>query len=1757
MTLPRTPEPSTKLEMEQVKLLIHQRGQVKARVTTIIKALEKAEDNPTEVSLSILRVYSKKLETLYNEYVAIHKEILAKIPSTMLEEQDEKFIMFENLHTDGMIRADSLIEHLSVAVPTALTPPQVNPPQVIIQQQPLRAPIPSFDGRYENWPRFKTMFQDIISRCADSDAMKLHHLDKALIGAAAGIIDAKTLADNNYNHAWELLIERFENKRVIIDTYIGGLLSLKKMAKESYRELRELLDTCTRHVEGLKYMDQPIDNTSGLIINKILTSCLDPVTRKYWERSLTHGELPDLGETLKFLNEQCRVLERCETDLPATAKISLGKSSQSASKSVNVKVHASTSADSNESCQFCGGNHFNYQCSEFRKLSVSERIAKVKESRVCFNCLRRGHRSLNCSSKSSCSKCHKRHHSLLHDEGVRVDGPEHTDPKVQEQTVSIQASSSPPQQSSNVESSVSTSISSTCCPAMLPNVLLLTAMVNLLDKSGHLVPCRAFLDCGAQTNLLSISMYKKLGFDGVPVHVDIVGVSSTRSKSNRIVDVNLRSLCSAYKTTLKCLVMETITSPLPCKPIDIAQWNIPSNIQLADPNFHVPAAVDLLIGLSHFFELLKIGHIVLAEGLPELRETELGWVIAGEIHKEVVAIENVQQVNCVAIDALNETIKRFWQIEEVETSPSPHTGEEEECEEFFRSTYRRDSIGRYIVKLPTRDNVTQLSDNRSLALRRFFLLERRLLKDPELHLQYSKFIEEYISLGHCREVIEANDPPGKLKYYMPHHAVYRPTSSSTKLRVVFDASAKSPSGVSLNEVLKVGPVVQKDLLSILLRFRMYLFVFATDILKMYRQILIDPELTSLQRIFWRFTPTDRIKILELLTVTYGTSAAPFLATRSLLQLSIDEGVDFPLAARIIQEDCYVDDILSGARTIEEAIECRRQLEALLERGGFPVHKWCANHEAILHDVPESKCEKLVALDDLCANEVIKTLGLMWNPKTDEFLFRPSSSSDDTVVTKRQLFSEVAKLFDPLGLLSPITVLAKRLMQQTWAVKIDWDEALTENLLTDWLQLRKSLEQVNDIKIPRPAISSDYESLELHGFADASGIAYGACLYVRSIHLNGNCTVRLLCSKSKIAPLQELTIPRKELCAAVLLSRLVKKTNSTLQIQFSTVHLWSDSQIVLAWLRKPSAMLQPFVRNRVVEIVNENQHTQWNYVRSKENPADVVSRGQPPDLLKNNALWWNGPQFLHSHDYEPAVIEEILESELPEMKSSNVCVVNILNVDDLPLFKRFSSFRKLQRVLAYVQRFIRNCREKVVKNRVFDPLPTITELRMALHTIVMLVQHEALFNEIQRVENNEPCKKIGMLGPFLQDGVLRVGGRLQHSRLPMQMKHQYILPKHPITDLIIRAYHEENLHVGPTGLLSALRQRFWLLGSRSAVRKITRRCVRCFRSKPNGVAQYMGNLPPGRVVFEAPFVVTGVDYAGPFLVKQGTRKPVIVKAYISVFVCFTTKSVHLELVSDMTSAAFIAALQRFVCRRGVPREIHSDNGTNFRGAKSELHNLFLLFQDQAAVKNISSFCQSKEISWHFIPPEAPEFGGLWEAAVKSTKYHLKRMLKDTPLTFEEFSTLLVQIEAILNSRPLFSISDDPSDSDVITPSHFLIGRPMTAIPERSYDSIHKNRLSRLEHLQQIREHFWKSWVHDYLVSLQPRGKNRLRFPNVIPGQVVLLEDKSLPPQQWKMGRVVTVYPGSDELVRAVDVRVGETIFRRPINKLSLLPIEDNQ
>lgn len=1723
--------------VEEFDALVHMRGSAKAKLTRVKHMMDQIVEE--EITLPQVKVHQKKVEAAYKEYSDYHERIMVICPPSKRQDQDCKYVEFETLYDDISLALETWIEMLS----------QTNRNQQPIVVQPsLPRAIPHFDGKYEQWEKFKVMFRDVVDRSNDPPRIKLYHLEKALIGDAAGIIDAKTIADGNYDHAWEILAERFEDKRRMVDHHISGLLNMRKMSQESHSELREMVDSCVGHVENLKHLGLDFTGVSDTIVTHILSHALDDETKKLWESSVAHGELPEYEDTVKFLKGRISVLERCQK---STSDSKVKQSARGAVKrlvsgkqSSNVKVNVVSSS----SCEFCAGDHLAFKCSTFNGLSAEDRLKMVRDKQVCFNCLRRGHRSGECKSNKTCSKCKRKHHTLLHTEGGSVQNSSSSNSSgTDQQQVPKQAAQS---DNANVPgSSTPNTVASNVVEKPISQVLLLTAMVNVLDKHGKPQSCRALLDSGSQVNFISEAMLEKLQVDREEIDIPITGINSVRSSVRQRARVEVRSKQNGFKMELDCLVSPKVTENLPTFEVDAATWNIPAGIQLADPTFFRSGQVDLLIGMEWYDDILKAGRLKLSEDLPTLRDSQFGWLVGGRYASAFCGTIVNSNVATPSSDSLNELMQKFWEVESVSSEKCVMT-EAEQCEQHFQSTVRRNEDGRYVVQFPLRESISQLGDSRPMALRRFYALEAKLQKNPDIKMQYDEFVDEYEQLGHCKEVHEAEDPVGLQRWYLPHHAVLKPSNTTTKCRVVFDASAKV-GGMALNDVMMVGPTIQPDLLTIILKFRMYRYVLSADIAKMYRQVLKDKCHTPLQR---RKKPNEPLRVLELQTVTYGTAAAPFLAIRALYQLAIDEEAEYPLAAELVKKMFYVDNVFFGGNNLVEVRDLQRELISLLQRGGFHLHKWAASDERLLDSIPEEDRDKLVKIEESSANEVIKTLGLMWDPVGDDFLFRAQSDCNNPAPTKRQVLSVIARLFDPLGLLSPVIVLAKVLMQKLWKNKMDWDDRLDEELLDDWIYFLNALPLAEDFRVPRRVISEEAARIEIHRFADASNTAYGACVYLRSVHSDGTASSSLVTSKSKVCSITPMSIPRKELMAALLLHRLVKKVVDAMELEHVPVTLWSDSQVVIAWLNKPLDCLQVFVRNRVAEITSESEHV-WKYVRSADNPADIVSRGMPAKALATSNLWWNGPFFLCSAAYDEVVPAALKDGEIPELKPA--VSVNVATVyEELPILTKFESFRKTQRIIAYVLRFIKNCRK--IGERSTATTPTISELKEVNKRIIQAIQRSKLQDEIDRLQAGEPCKRIGNLNPFLDDGLLRVGGRIRHSKLAYEVKHQWIVPdKHPVTRRLIAAVHRENLHAGPSSVITALRERYWILNARSTVRKVTRSCITCFKSSPKLAEQFMGDLPSYRIIAAPTFLKVGVDFAGPIYIKQTARKAAPVKGYICVFVCMVSKAMHLEVVENLSTEAFLAALQRFVSRRGVPEEVYSDNGTNFIGARSELRELYELFKSDLTNGKLSQFCQVKEIKWTTIPPNAPHFGGLWEAGVKSVKSVLKKVYQSASLTIMEFATLLCQIEAILNSRPLFAHSSDPNDPTVLTPGHLMINRPLTAIPEPCLDDIPINRLSKWQHIQLLRQHFWQRWSKEYLIELQNRSKWTKKHLNVVPNMIVLLKEDNVPPQQWKMGRIVKTYPGPDDLTRVVDVRVGNSVFKRPIHKLAPLPILEEE
>ncbi|XP_035217014.1 uncharacterized protein LOC118190424 [Stegodyphus dumicola] len=323
--------------------------------------------------------------------------------------------------------------------------------------------------------------------------------------------------------------------------------------------------------------------------------------------------------------------------------------------------------------------------------------------------------------------------------------------------------------------------------------------------------------------------------------------------------------------------------------------------------------------------------------------------------------------------------------------------------------------------------------------------------------------------------------------------------------------------------------------------------------------------------------------------------------RTLKALEADEQDYVPRAAAVTSTDFYIDDILTGGNTLEEAKELQSELVQMLRRGGMELHKWVSNHPELLHDISTQE------YSFESRESVVKTLGMLWKPKDDHLTFKTAVNNQDSF-TKRQVLSEIAKLLDPLGLIGPVATRAKIFMQRLWLLKLDWNEELPPKELCEWKKFLSQLQLIDQLNIPRYVLTEYSVRTEIHGFSDASEKAYGAAIYIRCITTDGMNYSNLHCSKSRVSPLKPVTIPRLELCRALLLCRLVSKVIKALQLSIDDVYLWCDSIIVLAWINTPVYKLKTFVSNRIAEIQTLSHQFKWGHVASKENPADIISRG---------------------------------------------------------------------------------------------------------------------------------------------------------------------------------------------------------------------------------------------------------------------------------------------------------------------------------------------------------------------------------------------------------------------------------------------------------------------------------------------------------------------------------------------------------------------
>ncbi|XP_073823116.1 uncharacterized protein [Musca autumnalis] len=1363
-----------------------------------------------------------------------------------------------------------------------------------------RLKLPSFNGKYSEYKNFINSFKQIIDREHGlSNIEKFNHLLNCLHGHALETVKAFQVTNENYPKALERLKARYDNSTLIFMENISTLFDLPDVSKPSSGQLRSLVDNVSALYSSLQSLGSPTDIVNAMLIH-IVMGKVDGDTKRKWKDSLDFSKLPTWEDCSNILERRCQYLESLDSNTSSRRPDhNSGKSNQKLSK------HGYTFSCSKRVCVFCSkSDHYIAQCQRFKDLDVPIRFENVKKLGLCINCLAKGHQVTSCPSSFKCKHCSRSHHTMLH-RSQSNQGP--SSPEPTPSTSRAATTDTPASVHAHMESSS-------------PHVLLATAMVLVRDNSGSYKLGRALLDSCSQLNFVTDEFAQRLNLKRVKKSVEVSSIGSSCTKVKHNCFTNIKSRITDFEVPLSFCITPHI-SYQPDSELDVSSWNLPPNTQLADDNFFKSKKIDLLIGTETFFDILSVGQIKLGPNLPKLQKTLFGWIVTGKYNSS--RENNVGTSYLLSTeDKINMNLERLWKIEEIDAASTQSTPEQMECERFFRNTVCRESSGL----------------SRNTALQRFAAQERRLARDSELKSQYVAFMKEYEESGHMSLVKKPilEEP----HYYIPHHCVFKPNSTSTKLRVVFDASCPTSSQTSLNDILMVGPTIQDELYLLLLRFRLYRFAITADIVKMYRQVLVDQHDRKYQYILWRYSEQEPIRTYQLNTVTYGTSAAPFLAVRSLHYLADEYTENFELGARAIKTSFYVDDFLCGAESREDLAELKYQVTEILKNGCLELDKWHSNHENFRHD----KTIKDLNLDD---SSITNALGISWDQQKDEFLFSFSSKFKiGNIVSKRSILSLSSSLFDPLGLVAPLMIKAKIILQELWILKIGWDESVP------------------------------------------------------------------------VSEIQDLT-----------------------------------------------------------------NGCNWRHVPSSLNPADIVSRGSTTEELKSS-IWFT-------------ILEE------PHYYIPHHCV-----------FKPNSTSTKLRVV------FDASCptSSQTSLNDILMVGPTIQDelnlllLRFRLYRFAITADIVKMYRQV------------------LVD---------QHDR-----KYQYILWRYSEQEPI-RTYQLNTVTYGTSAApFLAVRSLHYLADEYTENFELGARAIK--------TSFYVDDFLCGA---ESREDLAELKYQVTEILKNGCLE---LDKWHSNHENFrhdkTIKDLNLD-DSSITNALGISwDQQKDEFLFSFSSKFKIGNIVSKRSILSLSSSLFdplgLVAPLMIKAKIILQELWILKIGWDESVP-APHFGGLWEAAVKSAKGHLNRTLANTRLTFEELVTALVEIDAILNSRPISPMSSDPSDLEALTPGHFITGSALRSLPEREVTTTNINNLEHWAQITAIKQRFWKKWHHEYINELQVRNKWTASNTNIGVGSMVLVHEDNIPPQKWLMGRLTNIIPGRDGRIRVADVKTTRGIIRRPIHKLALI------
>ena len=1394
------------------------------------------------------------------------------------------------------------------------------------------------------------------------------------------------------------------------------------------------------------------------------------------------------------------------------------------------------------SCIYCKKDdqaHSGHFCKN--KPDVPECKTILHREQRCLNCLEKGHVVKNCPLATLCG-CGRGKHSpsICYRGGVRREGANYM------------------------------AFPNGSCPAFME-----TALVKAVNsKTGEACQARVFIDRGSTDSYCTYRLAKQLEcepLDSQMIHIGTFAADRTKTVSANLVDIKLISLVNNTSLPVQLLTMEKMCGDLPSHPLGHEEMRELAPYQLADyPATQYNALnVDILLGMDYLWSVMRKGVQKMSFG-PCLIETEFGWMLSGPMagrkQKGAISAHFIKTYVCMnspmSCSSLETVLHRFWDLDTLgvkEEEISPVVAH-------YQENVKVNEQGRVQVSIPWKEEIkSYLPSNYHQAAIRLGQIKRKLNRpgNEDLKFKYEKVISDQLRDGIIEKIPEqpeslfvndqpepdsidtntaiigSNTPLSKVRSYIPHHAVVKPESG--KVRVVYDASCQAyPGSLSLNDVIHSGPSLLTDLAETLMSFRLHNVAIVGDIEKAYLQLALNPDDRDAFRFLW-YEGEETVEY-RFARVPFGVVVSSFLLHVVLQSHFQKEFEHEPQLLEKILKSLYVDDLLSGAEDVDSAVELRARLEEVLSRIGMTLHGWSSSSQVLREKWGSS------------VGETLQVLGLLWDPVGDALMVNVSRVLDsvDCQPTKKNLLSLTASVFDPLGILQPFLVLPKLLFQEVCKSKVGWRGSLTSEMQVKWDLWKQQLSSLTSVQIPRQVVVPGYERVELHCFADASEVAYAACCYIKTVR-GSDVRVNLAFAKNRIAPLATHTLPRLELLGAGLLARIAAKVLGVYKhLQFDQVCYYTDSKNVLHWIQSDNKNWSTFVQNRVLELHTLTKARDWSYVRSERNPADVATRPiSGPDLVAN-PMWLHGPTFMYD---DTISCGDKVDSSAPtaecllEVKKSTKVAIKRKATTILDLSK-YSNYGKLINVTRLVYKFIA---KKVPGFCACGP-PTYFNLHnMAVR---YWIRNEQLEYYPAEVENCPVGKYIGdkvanvssvarSLRLFKDNhGILRYASRVQSPFCTYNTNNPMLLPKQSqFTNLYLANLHRSLSHAGVGVLLFHLRKSFWVPQGRVKVRSVIHACVNCRKILAKPFPKLASPpLPDHRVTPSEPFERTGIDTFGPVTYKVGkaTRK-----GHVLLFTCATTRAVHLELITAISVQSVTFGLRRFFARYGLPKLIQSDNAKSFIRCQKELDVIM-------KSPKMQKYLASHRITWRRYLERSPWWGGYIEREVQTAKRSLYKVIGSAVLSFEEYTTFLYEVSALINSRPITVIYDSIDEGEPVTPSMLINGRSLVQIPplfEVNVDgTVPQMCTGRLKYLEKLKTYFWNRWQREYLADLREIHSHRkvgtqTRQPKV--GEMVLIKNEMMPRGTWKVGRVTEVKPGRDGLIRSVKVKCvrGKKLTRR--------------